>query len=442
MKTGSGWKLGFVAGILLLPAVARADIFQSAPAVINSPASVTMAGFGNAVAISDDGFTVLIGIYHANRAYIYRYTNGTWTVSLLLSDLGQGVNDQFGAALALSRDGKFALVCAPGAGKGYVYNISNGLTLVATLTSPSARLGDDFCASAALPGSGDLAVIGAPLTKVGVARQAGAVYVYTPASNGIWSNTAKTVTEPGGAVENGSFGNALALSSDGSKLLVGEVHGHVSGIASGKAYLLDLKDGVGSLSQEFDDPAGGIDIYGWALALSADGSRVLVTAPFTAVSGAGASGQAYMYTLSGGSWSAPEVFSDTQSSVGQFGGSAALTADGNIALIGEPSGDKAFTTSFASGSWSSLKKLSDPEKSLVNSFGVVALSGSGNVALIGAPNTRVLGLPGVGKVYEYGLPSTVCRSNCGSTSVYGTGRGGYPLLVLLVLGWAVKRKLK
>jgi len=434
VKTGSSWKLGFVAGILLLPAVSRADIFQSPPAVINSPASVASAGFGNAVAISDDGFTALIGIYHANRAYIYRYSNGSWTISLLLSDLGQGANDQFGAALALSRDGKFALVCAPGAGKGYVYNISNGLTLVATLTSPSARLGDDFCASAALPGTGDLAVIGAPLAKVGTAREAGAVYVYAPASNGIWSNTAATITEPGGAVENGSFGNALALSSDGSQLLVGEVHGRVGGIASGKAYLLDLKAGVGTLSQEFDDPAGGDDVYGWALALSADGSRALVTAPFTAVSGAGASGQAYIYTLSGGIWSAPEVFSDTQSSIGQFGGSAALTADGTIALIGEPSGDKAFTASFASGAWSSLKKLSDPVKSLVDAFGMVALSGSGNVALIGAPNTRVLGFPGVGKVYEYGLPSTTCKSNCGgSTSAYGGGNGGYPWLVLLVL---------
>ncbi|HSC46608.1 MAG TPA: hypothetical protein VLG68_00820 [Gammaproteobacteria bacterium] len=378
--------------------------------------------------------TALIGVYNANRVYVYRYTNGSWTASLLLVDLGQGVNDQFGAALALSRDGKFALVCAPGARKGYVYNISSGLTLVATLTSPSGLLGDDFCASAALPGTGDLAVIGAPLAKVGTVREAGAVYVYTPASNGIWSNTAVAITEPGGAVQNDSFGNSLALSSDGSKLLVGALFAKVGGIASGKVYLLDLKGGIGTLSQEFDDPAGGSDVYGWALALAADGSRVLVAAPFTSVSGAGASGQAYIYTLNGGSWGAPQVFSDTQSSVGQFGGSVALTADGNLVLIGEPSGDKAFTASFASGSWSKLKKLTDPVNSPVDAFGVVGLSGSGNVAFIGAPNTRSLGIPNVGMVYEYGLPSKTCTSNCGGgSSGYGTGKGGYPLLVLLAL---------
>jgi hypothetical protein len=188
------------------------------------------------------------------------------------------------------------------------------------------------------------------------------------------------------------------------------------------------------LSQEFDDPAGGSDAYGWAVALSADAKRVLVTAPFTAVSGAGASGQAYLYTESGGSWSAPQVFSDTKSSAGQFGGSVALTSDGNLLLIGEPSGNSAFTASFANGSWSSLQQLSDPVNNFEDSFGRVALSGSGNVGFIGAPNTHVQGLPGAGVVYEYGLKSTVCTTNCGGGgSGYGSGGGGYPLLVLLAL---------
>ena len=438
VRTGLFWTMALAAGSLLFPAMVQADPFASPPVVVNSVSIVTGAGYGGSIALSDDGLTAVIGEIRANRAYVYRYVDGAWTGSLILSDPGLSINDGFASAIALSGDGNFVLVCAPGAGKGYVYDITSGLTLVATLTSPTAHLGDDFCASAALPGNGSLAVIGAPLARVGTAREAGAVYVYIPESNGIWKNSSTTVTEPGGAGDFNSFGNALALSHDGSKLMVGAIHA----IGGGKAYLLDLKAGVGTLAHEFDDPIGGNDIFGWAVALSASGNRALISAPFTAVSGAGASGQVYAYTLSGGNWGTPDVFSDTKSTAGQLGGSLALSTDGDFAVFGEPSGDKAFAASFANGNWSSLEKVSDPQGSFGNSFGVVALSGDGAVAFIGAPNTRVLGLPEAGRVYEYGLSSSACaKESCGTTttSSYG-GNGGYPLLVLLILGWAAGRR--
>jgi len=116
-------------------------------------------------------------------------------------------------------------------------------------------------------------------------------------------------------------------------------------------------------------------LFGLGAALSADGNTALIPAPYNN----GATGAAWAFTRSGGIWSEQQKF--TGSGAFTFGCSAALSADGNTALIGICQGKGAWVFTRAGGTWTEQQKL---PVGAVQFGSSVALSADGNTALIGA----------------------------------------------------------
>ena len=205
----------------------------------------------------------------------------------------------FGHSVALSRDGLVALAGSGcegysncDAGKAYVYTGSRkGWTLAQILAPASSHSGTDrFAWSVALSGDGRTAVLGNP------GRQ-GSASVYSKQPGG-WVEEARLYPADGSRDYDG-FGVSVALSQDGSTLLVGAyAHSCPSVRYCGAAYAFVRESGgwrqQGTLLAL--DPHDS-DTLGFSVALSADGGTALLGAP---------GGRAvYEFDRSGESWSRP-----------------------------------------------------------------------------------------------------------------------------------------
>lgn len=205
-------------------------VWSSTPvATFSDPDAVQGDFFGDGVALSADGETVLISTapgFAFARAFIFKAANGIWPSQPTASfnDLGAPNGNGLGVSVALSGDGTEAIVgtsaVSNNAGAAYVFNSENNewpSTPTAIFDDPDEVAGVWFGLSAALSGDGSTALIGAPQAT---SSHGGAVYVFTRAS-GVWAiKPDTTIIDPGLSFYD-AFGNSVALSADGSVALVG-----------------------------------------------------------------------------------------------------------------------------------------------------------------------------------------------------------------------------
>jgi IPT/TIG domain/FG-GAP repeat len=224
------------------------------------------------------------------------------------------------------------------------------------------------------------------------------------------------------AGEEAHFGSSAALSSDGSTLLVGAPGDDK---ARGAAWV--FKRGAestpgaekwepqgGKLTPgELEPPSGGEGCkstpgsceecaeepkaspaeegecaFGASVALSADGNTAIVGNPTSSSS----PGAAWIFTRSeSGAWARSAKLSGANTPRdGRFGRSVALSADGDVALVGDPSAangrGSAWVFEREGSSWTAIGEISGAGAGAFAHFGrSVALSGDGSLALIGAP---------------------------------------------------------
>ena len=149
--------------------------------------------------------------------------------------------------------------------------------------------------------------------------------------------------------------------------------------------------------------ASSYEYLGSSVALSTDGRTALMGAPY-AVDGHGA---AYVYSEAGGTWSnTPAASFTTSSSEEHLGGSVALSADGQVALVGAPgaSSGNGVTSVYseAGGTWSTTPAATFSGSSSEELGYSVALSASGEAALVGAPYAEA---DENGAAYLYSAPT-------------------------------------
>ncbi|HTZ87912.1 MAG TPA: hypothetical protein VMB05_14690 [Solirubrobacteraceae bacterium] len=202
----------------------------------------------------------------------------------------------------------------------------------------------------------------------------------------------------------GLMGTSVALSGDGSTLLVGGPQD--ANPARGAAWVF-VREGSSWVQQgskltgaEVSSEPGeeeqcaeespeevGECAFGNSVALSADGNTALVGEP----SASTRHGNAWIFTRSGETWSkAAIMMGGPGSNEGRFGKSVALSADGTTALIGDPSasGQRGSAWVFVLGGsgWEVQQTLVESAPEHFDHLGrSVALSGDGATALIGAP---------------------------------------------------------
>ena len=296
-------------------------------------------GFGASVALSANGETALIGAPHDNEnrgaAWVYTRSGSTWSPQAKLTDDGEGgSNDRFGRAVALSSSGDVALIGSPGDSdyRGAVWTFTRSESgswsqLGGKLTASDEVGPGHFGRSIALSPDGNTAVIGAPVSD----QYVGAAWVFsrTGASWGQGEQLAAT-----GEIGKGQYGGSVALSGDADTALVGA---HADNGDQGAVWAFSREGGSWSTGEKRTAGGGATETrgFGRSVALSGDGELALIGAPYSGAR----RGQAWVFTRSGGAWTAAETLESPEPGPGgSFGVSVALSSGGASALIGAPVG--------------------------------------------------------------------------------------------------------
>ena len=183
---------------------------------------------GGSVAISADGGTILVGGSENSSGngavWVFKYdnTNG-WIQQTKLNDNSDDTNfSGFGNALALSADGNTAIIGGSsyneGSGGTWIFGFKNGSwkqqgnVLVGTGGNGSEQQGN----SVAISADGNTALVGGSNNKDGV----GSAWYFTN-NNGNWAQWRYAFTGNGLGAGNANFGNSVALSSDGTTSIIG-----------------------------------------------------------------------------------------------------------------------------------------------------------------------------------------------------------------------------
>ncbi len=301
--------------------------------------------------------------------------------------------------------------------------------------------GDSFGTSVALSGDGNTLAVGASWessSATGIdgnqnddsAYAAGAVYVFVRSAAGVWSQQA--YVKPSNTDPGDRFGHRVALSGDGSTLAISAPRedGGVAGIGGNPqddsvldagAVHVFVRDGLGAWSQQAYVKASNTDegdSFGFAVALSGDGSTLAVGATGEDSTAAGIGGDqvddsgyevgaAYVLVRDGlGAWSQQAYVKASNPGDGdQLGSSVALSVDGTTLALGaryESSsatgidGNQASNTAGGAGAvyvllrdgmgaWSQQAYVKASNTGANDLFGAsVALSADGSVLAIGA----------------------------------------------------------
>jgi hypothetical protein len=320
---------------LALPAFGQAGtepLLQQIGSKLVGAGDTAHASQGNAVAISADGNTAIIGAYSdtaPGSVAIFVNSQGVWTQqgSKLVGTGAVGLANE-GYSVAISADGNTALVGGIGdSGAIWVFTRSAGVwtqqgsKLVGTAASGNAHQGW----SVAISGDGNTAIVGGPSDG----GSTGAVWVFTR-SGGVWTQQGSKLVGTG-AVGLAAQGTFVALSGDGNTALIG---GPFDNSNAGAAWVFTRSAGV--WTQQGSKLVGtgptGSAKQGYSVGLSADGNTALIGGQMDSSSG----GAAWAFTRSSGVWSQQGIKLVPSDAAGtaQFGISVALSANGNKAVVG------------------------------------------------------------------------------------------------------------
>lgn len=300
---------------------------------------------GNSIALSGDGQTLAVGApyesggsrgidgnqhdnsaYASGAVYVFVRQGGTWVQQAYVKPSNTGRSDHFGASVALSRDGHTMAVSA------------------------------HWESSAAIGVNGN--------QQDDSLGQAGAVYLFTR-TGPAWaqqayvkaSNTGRP-GEGGSPGDGDQFGYAVALSGDGLTLAVGaltedsaarEINGNQhddSQQSSGAVYVF-TRTGDGWAQQAYLKgswvEAG--DLFGFAVALSHDGSTLVASAfdergSARTINGphdnrANGAGALYVFTRRAGAWTQEAYIKGSRTeATDQMGYAVGISDDGNTVATG------------------------------------------------------------------------------------------------------------
>ena len=364
------------------------------------------AGFGGAVAIDVD--TAVIGAPEIGQTgtpsgkgevYVFTRSGTAWAQTAKLTAADGQTGDAFGFSVALSNG--TVIVGAPRkngfAGAVYVFTQSGGNWIQQAelgAPGPSAYFGYSVALTGNTLAIGDPNSVDAGVT--------GAVYVFAR-SNGVWNQQATLAASDPSAER---FGFSVAMS--GGTMAVGCPGIGNPNFSPARAYIFTLSSSGWTQTAELS-PSGdsSTDLFGSSIAI--DSGTVVVGAP----NEGGFAGAAYVFALSGTTWTQQTTL--TASDGGQddeFGSSAAI--EGNTIVIGAPLNNisKGAGYSFArtGGAWVLQEGLLASDGASYSSFGASAAISNG-IVILGAPWKQISESTNAGAAYVFGRANAVLLSN-------------------------------
>ena len=290
---------------------------------------------------------------------------------------------------------QFVVAPAPGQGdpihgSAYVFIRSGATWSEQTRLTPddiAADESDSFGDAVALSNDGSTALVGSPTPL-------GSAYVFTHIG-ATWSKQEKLTPSGGG-------GGSVALSSDGDTALTGAFG---DDNLRGAAHVFTRSVATWTEQQKLTASDGDEgDSLGYAVALWNAGDTALVTA----LTDDTQRGAAYVFSRTGTSWGQQQRLTASDREEGDmFGSAAALSGDGGAAMIGaygdDSFGGSAYTFGHSGTTWSEQQKLTASDSASNEFFGrSVALSSLGSTAYVGADGDNAF--QGSAYVFSAGLP--------------------------------------
>jgi len=353
------------------------NLLTSQQAILTASDGAANDYLGTSVAVSSDGNTAISGAYNKSgggAAYVYFRTGTSWVQQQKLTASDAASGDYFGVSVALSSNGNTALVGAMGKtsfrGAAYVFVRSGSVwTQQAKLTASDAAANDSLGSAVSLSSDGNTALLGA--------NGKAAAYAFTR-SGTVWTQQQKITAAD--ALVGSQFGVGNALSGDGNTAAIG-AYGNNS------TYIFVRSGSVWTQQQKITPPDGLNGSFGGRVALSATDGNTLLVGAYGQASNAGA---AYIFTRTGVTWTQEQKISASNGAANNsFGLGVTLTSDGNTALLGASGRNSAtgaaylFTRSV--GTWSEQQMLTASDAAVNFSFGSdVAISSDGTTAVIGS----------------------------------------------------------
>jgi hypothetical protein len=380
--------------------------------------------FGSSVSLSSDGNTLAVGAYSENEeraginpaatgrtaidsgaVYVYTRENNVWSEQAYIKASNTAQSNEFGGAIDLSADGNTLIVGALGEsgissgvdGDQTQNSATSGITGAVYVFTRSANTWEQHSyLKASNPGKADLfgksVSISADASTIAVGAInedssstgidgvesnddvlfSGAVYVFRKNLSDKWQQNAYIKASNTG--EQGQFGSSLDLSTDGSFMAVGSsgekssstgidgIQALTSGSSYGAVYLFSF-DGSDWAQEHYIKASFMLPGYyfGAGVALSADASKLVVTAPGEESTAIGINGDvtntsstdvgaAYTFELIDGDWQQTSYikaknttsnlsFGGVYNSSRNSNGSVALSSDGKTLAVGA-SGEK------------------------------------------------------------------------------------------------------
>jgi len=321
----------------------RSGTDWSEQAKILSSDTQAYGNFGRSVALSGDGNTAIVGsavdLNTVGAAYIFTRSGTSWSEQAKIQASDKEAGDLFGYSVAISSDGTTAIVGAyyedtggSNAGAAYIFTRSGtSWSEQAKIQASDAGYGDEFGYSVSISGDGTTAIVGARLEDTG-GDNAGAAYIFTRSGTS-WSEQAKIQASD---VEAGDqFGYSVSISGDGTTAIVGAHFEDTGGVNAGAAYIF-TRSGTSWSEQAkiLASDVEAIDLFGWSVAISGDGTTAIVGARAEDTGGAQA-GATYIFTRSGTSWSEQAKIQASDVEAGdEFGYFVSISGDGTTAIVG------------------------------------------------------------------------------------------------------------
>ena len=309
---------------------------------------------GHSVVMSADGTRIAIGADEnggngtdSGHVRIFDWDSNTSTWNQAGDDIdGEAADDLSGHSLAISADGNRIAIGARrndgnGEDSGHVRIFDWDSN-----TSTWNQAGDDIDGEAEGDQSGESIAMSADGTRIAIGAEhnfgtdamllySGHVRVFDWDSD--TSNWNQAGDDIDGEAEGDEFGDAMAMSADGTRIAIGAGHNGGNGEDSGHVRVFDWDADTSTWNQAGDDIDGEAegDESGHSIAMSADGNRIAIGADHNGANGA-ESGHVRVFDWDADTSTWNQVGSDIDGEAERdsSGHSVAMSADGTRIAIG------------------------------------------------------------------------------------------------------------
>lgn len=387
--------------------------------------------YGSSVALSADGNTMAAAVSYvsgssnqANGAVrILTKSAGAWSQSASIITPDSSSDDYFDYSLSLSSDGTILVVGMMSAdstyadeGKVYVYRLSGGSwSLSQTISNQSAGVDDNFGASVAVSGNGQVIVVGAPRgDKSGVYTNSGAVFTYV--YDGSTFVYAQKLYGSDSSTDD-VFGASVAVSYDGNYIAVGSVGEYTSTNPQGTVYVFYRASTLWAQQQKITAAqAAAGNYFGHSVSMSADGFTLAIGSSSADDSNTADLSSVTVFKRTGSTWAVEGnlLKSSSSSTAEYFGHSVSVSFDGDTVLAGVWEGDTVSSTESgsayvfrrSSGSWSQVQRIVSSDTDLAPYFGyAVAVAPQTGNMVVTAPYSSAYS-SNAGYIYSYSIDLT------------------------------------